>query len=463
MGPDPALLEQRLHACNRLLQLPMETAESDMLQMAVDMAVELTDSAIGYVHFVNLDQNTIELCTWSTGTADSCAASYEQHYPVADAGIWADSAVTRTPQVHNDYLAEPNRRGLPEGHIDLRRHLVVPVLAAGGVRLLMGVGNKVEPYGHDDVETAQIIADQAWEVALRLRQHQETRARLDLLGERHSGVELTLWDWDPVTGSLSWDPSAGSLAACVEDPDPDWDALREVLDQPSRAALDRMLHGPHEGQVGLRLQGVCRDGNPRVLRLDAAWGDRLRGPGRILRGTLINITALEAARDAEFRDTHDAVTGLPNRAWLLKYLKRHVGDGPNRRQGALALHFIEIDGFTSIGDMHGSDVGDRVLSVLSDRLLHLVRDTDTVGRLGGDGFLIVQAGPVDEQSARSLAERTREDVSQPLQVPPYSGSLSARTGIAIWRAGAAAEQLLTEADRALAEAKRTDAAVVIAG
>lgn len=130
-----------------LLSWPLDSPEVNLLNRGIDLAVELTDSKIGYVHYVNSDQDSIELCTWSTSTAGYCTATYDRHYPISKAGIWADSARLRTPQVNNDYLAEPERRGVPQGHADVVRHLGVPVLEGDMVRLLLGVGNADQPYG----------------------------------------------------------------------------------------------------------------------------------------------------------------------------------------------------------------------------------------------------------------------------------------------------------------------------
>lgn len=136
---DRDLLLQRARV--ELLSWSMDSPEVSLLRRGVDLAVELTGSAIGYVHYVNTDQETIELCTWSTSTADYCTAAYDRHYPISKAGIWADSARSGLPQVHNDYEAVPDRRGTPEGHAMITRHLGVPVVEGDMVRLLLGVGN----------------------------------------------------------------------------------------------------------------------------------------------------------------------------------------------------------------------------------------------------------------------------------------------------------------------------------
>ena len=125
--------------------------EPTILATAIELAVAITGSEIGYVHLMNDDQVTIELGTWSAATLRQCTAVYDRHYPISHAGVWADSARHRRACIHNDYQALADRRGVPEGHVHLVRHLGVPVLGDDRVVLLMGVGNKPADYDRDEV------------------------------------------------------------------------------------------------------------------------------------------------------------------------------------------------------------------------------------------------------------------------------------------------------------------------
>ncbi len=91
------------------------------------MAVEITESKIGYLHFLNDDQVSLDLFSWSEGAKNNCTAVKDEHYPLEKAGIWADSARTGQPVIHNDYPLYPDKKGLPDGHAPLFRHLSVPV------------------------------------------------------------------------------------------------------------------------------------------------------------------------------------------------------------------------------------------------------------------------------------------------------------------------------------------------
>jgi len=110
-------------------------------------AVKITRSKIGYFHLFCEEQNTIKLMVWSDAVFPICTTSHTQHYPVKNAGIWADSLRLLQPVIHNDYPRQSSPNGLPEGHFPLTRHLSVPVFHHDRVVGILGVGNSEQPYG----------------------------------------------------------------------------------------------------------------------------------------------------------------------------------------------------------------------------------------------------------------------------------------------------------------------------
>ncbi|MBL8488203.1 MAG: PAS domain S-box protein, partial [Rhodocyclaceae bacterium] len=161
--------DMRLQAMFEMSQSAGALEERELLQRGIEEAVRLTASDIGYLHFVNDDQETIELYTWSENTLKYCTAAHEAHYPVPQAGIWADSLRTRLPVMHNDYQRMEGRHGYPEGHAHLVRHLGVPIIEGGKVRVLFGVGNKAADYDESDAHQLQLIGEDLWRIVMRGR------------------------------------------------------------------------------------------------------------------------------------------------------------------------------------------------------------------------------------------------------------------------------------------------------
>lgn len=168
-----ALLDLQKRRAEALLALPHHSrklSERDFMQYALDLIERMTDSHIAFMHFVDDDEEMIELVAWSTGTlAHYCTATFDKHYPLSKAGLWADAARTRESVVINDYASACGKKGLPDGHSNLQRIVSVPVVEEGQVRLMTGVGNKADPYDETDVETIQLIANETWRIVRQQR------------------------------------------------------------------------------------------------------------------------------------------------------------------------------------------------------------------------------------------------------------------------------------------------------
>jgi PAS domain S-box-containing protein len=162
----------------RLLEYAATHSLEELLVATVDEAETLTGSGIGFLHFLEADQQTVTVQAWSTRTRrDACRTDRSaRHANVAEAGVWVDCVRQRRAVIHNDYAALPQRKGLPEDHTTLIREVVVPVFRGGLIVAMLGVGNKPDAYTEVDVETVTRLADLAWDIAERRRTQESLRA-----------------------------------------------------------------------------------------------------------------------------------------------------------------------------------------------------------------------------------------------------------------------------------------------
>lgn len=153
------------------------------------------------------------------------------------------------------------------------------------------------------------------------------------------------------------------------------------------------------------------------------------------------------------RATHDALTGLPNRALIQDRLGAAIEH--SRRQGdGLAAIFIDLDGFKDINDTHGHSTGDRLLEEASQRLLRTVRPGDTVGRLAGDEFIVVCENVEDPAQMSSLSERLLSILKAPYEIGKLKLFVTASIGISIGHGAThSAEDILRSADTAMYSVK----------
>ncbi|MFP4696356.1 diguanylate cyclase domain-containing protein [Thiohalospira sp.] len=171
-------------------------------------------------------------------------------------------------------------------------------------------------------------------------------------------------------------------------------------------------------------------------------------------GVFSDITAVKQDQDRLARMAyHDPLTGLPNRALILDRLEHALAAA--RRDGTnVAVIYLDLDGFKPINDDLGHATGDALLEVLAQRFSSCVRGADTVGRMGGDEFVILLEGVQGHRGVERVVACLLEAASQPVEVEGIALRLSASIGVRMVLDGnQEPEELLAEADAAMYEAK----------
>lgn len=190
-------------------------------------------------------------------------------------------------------------------------------------------------------------------------------------------------------------------------------------------------------------------------------------------GHALNSLHLQHEQEKQSAEIHqlaytDALTGLPNRRYLVNYLEEILTRAETAEVTSAAVLFVDLDGFKLINDALGHGAGDTVLIEVSKRLQHAVRDTDLVIRQGGDEFLVVMGDtprlkapltPEDPegftQLARNLAERIIQHLSEPFTIAGQEHYLSASIGISLCPDhGDDASTVIQAADTAMYSAKK---------
>ena len=150
---------------------------------------------------------------------------------------------------------------------------------------------------------------------------------------------------------------------------------------------------------------------------------------------------------------HDALTELPNRTLLRDRLGQAIATA--RRNGTqAAVLFLDLDGFKSINDSLGHAVGDKLLQAVAKRLVGVVRGSDTVGRQGGDEFVVLLTEIKRASDAGIAARKISTALAAPLSCDPYDLHVTASIGVSTYpEDGDDAETLMANADTAMYQAK----------
>lgn len=164
---------------------------------------------------------------------------------------------------------------------------------------------------------------------------------------------------------------------------------------------------------------------------------------------------LAAGMTAELRHMaqHDPLTGLPNRALFSDRLQNELARA-KRHGDHFAMIFLDLDHFKPINDSYGHAVGDLLLKQVALRLQESVRASDTVGRIGGDEFVVLMPALAEGEAARGLAEKLRQVIGQPYQVDGRRLEISCSLGVAVYPDDGDDDLALTKsADEAMYRAK----------
>jgi hypothetical protein len=136
------------------------------VDMYVDEAIRLTNSQIGYFAILSWTEDELTMLGWSKSAMDACKSITKPiRYKLVETGLWGDCVRERKPVVTNDYAGSirPNKKGYPKGHVQVVRHMNVPIHHGVKIRGIMGVGNKTADYSALDAETLQRFANEGWE------------------------------------------------------------------------------------------------------------------------------------------------------------------------------------------------------------------------------------------------------------------------------------------------------------
>jgi diguanylate cyclase (GGDEF)-like protein/PAS domain S-box-containing protein len=161
----------------------------------------------------------------------------------------------------------------------------------------------------------------------------------------------------------------------------------------------------------------------------------------------------EAERKIAHMARHDALTDLANRTLLQERLAQEAALA-RRRGSEFAIHCLDLDRFKAVNDTLGHQAGDSLLRSVADRLRSVVRTEDTVARIGGDEFVILQVGPGQPDAGQTLARRLVEAIEEPFDLDGHRARVGTSVGIAVAPLhGADPDTLYRKADMALYRAK----------
>ena len=238
--------------------------------------------------------------------------------------------------------------------------------------------------------------------------------------------------------------------------------------------LDLQMPGMDGFQVMEGLKKIDPDGYLPVLVITAQPGNKLRAlqagakdfiskpfelaevlarVHNMLEVRLLHDAARNHGKALELLALNDPLTGLANRRLLAERMSMALVHA-RRNKSAMAMVYLDLDGFKRINDMLGHGAGDVLLKIVAGRLVATVREEDTVARLGGDEFAIALWDVIEPDDAATVALKVIEAVALPYSIEGNTVSITTSAGVGIYPVhGEDMDTLMKSADLALYEAK----------
>jgi diguanylate cyclase (GGDEF)-like protein/PAS domain S-box-containing protein len=209
------------------------------------------------------------------------------------------------------------------------------------------------------------------------------------------------------------------------------------------------------GRDGIELELVARRRDGQEFPVEVSLTPLVAEEGTLVSVAIRDVTEIRAtAATLNFQARHDALTGLPNRMMFLETLEQALARATRGRR-PVALVFLDLDDFKLVNDRRGHAAGDALLRALTPRLTAAVRLGDTVGRLGGDEFLVLCEDLATEADAVEIGERLVGAAREPLEAAGFEHTISISAGVVFLAdaSGMTVPALLRDADAAMYAAK----------
>lgn len=271
-----------------------------------------------------------------------------------------------------------------------------------------------------------------------------------------SAGKVGTWDWNPVTGNVIWNDETFRILGFVPGAvSPSYELFLEMVHQEDRSLLDSAVQEALHQKKPYSLDCRIVRGNG-VERICHAAGkvefDKNDQPIRMM-GTFQDITERKQAEEKIRQLAHfDSLTGLPNRTLLNDRISQAISMA-QRSQDNLAVMFVDLDHFKNINDTLGHLIGDELLKEVAKRMRSIMREEDTISRLGGDEFILLLPG-TDADGAAQVAEKLLWAVAQHYQIAQHELIVTPSIGIAMYPGdGEDFDTLSKRADAAMYRAK----------
>jgi len=457
-----ALIEQAdryrqivLKFSSRFINLPLYEVDN-----AVDAAFAEVGAFIGadrcYLFSYDFDQDTMSNAYEWCAPGVSAQIGYLQKVPLKEMSDWTESHSRGQPMII------PSVADLPEGYLkhslqsqSVKSLVNLPLMNGAQCIGFVGVDSVEEEarFGERTVELLRLFADLLVNIEQRQRNERELRRSASVFDNANEGIMITDAGHHIVSVNAAFTRTTGYSAEDVLGQTPvvlNSDHHSKRFHRQMRKALEEQGHW--EGEVWNR----HKEGQFYAVlqKVNALKNEEGRLLGYV--SLLTDITTLKQQQKQLERIAHfDPLTGLPNRTLSADRLQQAMAQSL-RHKTSIAVLFIDLDGFKTINDTHSHAVGDQLLVKVARQMKQVMRDEDTLARIGGDEFVAVLLDLDTPEDSIEVIDRLLDAAAEPITLGELEVSVSASIGVAFYPQNESLEpdQLLRQADQAMYQAKQ---------
>ncbi|MHC5061775.1 MAG: PAS domain S-box protein [Planctomycetota bacterium] len=375
------LHELRLQALLDLNKMT-QSSQQEVLDFLLEKIIAVTQSRISFIGLMTEDESTSIMHSWSKEVLAQCSVRGSPiHFPVADAGWWAQAIRKRKPIIVNDYTVEhPAKKGCPKGHSPIHRFMCVPVFEGEHIVAVAAVANKEKNYDKSDTQALTSMMNDAWRLIERKRAQKALTESRESLAEAQRITHIGNWDWNIDQDQLLWSDEMFSIFGLARaEFTASYNDFIDIVHPKDREFVNEQVRLALEGQIPFDCQFhlLLKDGTLKDIEAKGKiFRDENGKPMRMI-GTNQDITerrqAEEALRESEerFRTLVENIPGVSYRCacdehWTMYFISAEI----QKLSGYQASDFVNNTVRTYASIIHPQDrqmVKDAVLQSVSSK------------------------------------------------------------------------------------------------
>jgi len=393
-------------------------SKHDLLDYALDEAIKLTNSTIGYIYFYDEALKKFTLNSWSKGVVSMCDVMEKQIvYKLEETGFWGEVVRQKKAVINNDFGAHhPLKKGVPKGHAPLKRFLSLPIFDDGKIVAVIGLGNKQDEYTETDIHQINLFLEAVWNVFKRrqaeidfFKEREQLKTTIESIDDGIITLDLNLKILNINTVAMKLMKFTHKMifnTPLLELLGPEYEGVMTYINKciaSSSTEFEGYAKHNYDRQEPLVIK-LEKNSNTTILslRFSVIQTKQHAIQGYVLTIHDISKEFMDSQRIA-YMSYHDALTGLYNR----RYFEEEVQRINTKRQRPLTIIMGDVNGLKLSNDAFGHLVGDKLLKEVANILVASCREEDVVARWGGDEFVILLPR-TSESRAKEIVEEIKK-------------------------------------------------------